>query len=105
MQSLIRGPTPAGRPPTTCAGCAARVLSSGYRTATATSSPRSAPRRRVLYLRPTVACLVPAWPTCIPGYHTPELARRSPLATAWRTLDWALDDFIGDFSQVYVTLH
>jgi hypothetical protein len=87
------GPTPVGRPPTTCVGSNAKASSFGHRDSTATNSHHRQTRRLVhQHLRtaqgPGLAALDPRLP--------PELVRRSPLAVAWRQFDRALDNFINE---------
>lgn len=68
-------PTPAGRPPRTCAGCAARASSPAAPAGSATTSPPTADTRRCCSPKPTAACSHPAWPPA-----TPACRPRSPPA-------------------------
>ena len=87
------GPTPVGRPPTTCVGSNAKASSFGHRDSTATNSHHRADSPSCS-LTPTDGS--GARP-CRPYPRlSPELVRRSSLAVAWRQFDRALDNFINE---------
>lgn len=78
---------------TTCADSDATDSSNGSRTPSATSSPPSAGGHGPLHQD--------LWAVVAPGlvqldpHLPPDLAARSPPATAWRRVDHAIDDYLG----------
>ena len=95
MGACSTRPTPAGRPPTTCAASDARASSNASSTPTATSSPPAGGAVAVLFTKAYGRVLGPGLAALDPGLPD-DLSKRQPLATAWRTLDRALDRFIND---------